>query len=1095
MEKHGVEFQRLVLCNPAQLNEIQRNKLRTIAREEGAVVDAIYDRTALASWLRRDGEWRERLLGLSGEPISLSRTPRDLAESPWAQLPVIGRDEVIHEIHSRDDDLVLTGSPGVGKTRVLTAIQDSVFVDTDAPIGRVADDLRWLRPGNVIIDDARSAKAALRELIRLRQTESELVNYRIIAVCWPDEVPALTDELRGAGLVELELLERRHLDEILVAMGVTSQLARGEILDQAEGRPGWAVSLADTLIKSKDPSSLLSGRALLGEVERYLRRTTIPTEAIDVLATIACVRSVSQPELERIAAALQMSRPAIVGILEGAARNGLVDVQSHYDWEKRQSFRHFSVRPPMLADALSTERAFLVDIPGIDLGQLADDWPDKLVGLTKSAITAAQLGAQVARPLAESFVSQTLASDQVSYEETIQILRDFARLDSEASDAVLRIARDAFDEWRQKDERSPYEMEGVLHLAFLIAAWRNQADAVVLLLDAALDDDRQTHSHPAHPLRKLSDLVQEFHPEIPHDREHRDLLAQVAVEWLQANPDPEHWRVFGKVVRAILSLELHSALTTPADRLKVQLIHTTVSTHEIERIHREVWPILAQVLPTAPAEALLEIVRGVEGWLRVGAGYDRPFGQAHSEDVIKRARELGEDLFKQVAAHGSRSRGVAHSIAEISERFSIQVEFSAEDQYSAFFTDFDRRPDWQAGMKELEEEIGTAVKEWAYEPAAPVIARLASLRQELDLANLRWPDRVQIAFSAMADGIESPGEWIDEAQAQDLFPEAAPLLATALEKGELTTERLANLLSSRGRWSAISLVLSKDVKSPQLDFVIDDLTPTEFELFKTLVIREELSPAVMRKVLNHNDGATRGALAAAMLIEARGADEPWTPGELESEWLEAITNFDPVLTPSFADYEAEELMSFLAHRYPATATEWIVGRLQAALPTDSIYNALPHGAWEQMHQLPPNYKDELWSAFANHPAARWMLGRELFGNDVNWLSAAISTGLMSVEETMGYYDGFGPQPSMEEMAQLLVPHGVDPRRIASLAHAGSWVGEQSDRYRKLKEDFEEMAESDDPCVKAVGVAGAALFEEEMNTALREEKTKRIRGEL
>jgi hypothetical protein len=1094
MKEHGVQVERLVLCNPAQLNETQRNKLRKIARDEGScVVEAIYDRTALASWLRRDGEWRERLLGLSGEPISLSRMPADLAESPWAQLPVIGRDEIISEVESREDDLILTGPPGVGKSRVLTAIQEAVFVDKDAPIGRIADDLRWLRPRHVIVDDAATAAPILRELIRLRQTEPDLVSYRIIAVCWPDDAPALTDVLAGAGMIELELLERQHLDAVLIEMGVTSQLARGEILDQAEGRPGWAVSLADTLIKSTDPSSLLNGRALLGEAERYLRRASVAPEAIDVLATIASLRSVSQPELDRVAAFLQMSKPAVVGILERAARSGLVDVQSPYDWEKREHIRCFSVRPPMLADALATERAFLADIAGIDLQDLAADWPDKLVSLTKTAIRAVRLGAQLARNLADDFVARTLAADVTSYEENIQMLQDFAQLDAEASDDVLRIARHAFDELGEG--RSPHQIEGIVQLAFLIAAWRNHSDAVILLLDAALDDHRETHPHPGHPLRKLSDLVHEFHPEIPHDREHRDLLAQVSVDWVADSPDSRHWRVFGKVVRTILSLDLHSTLTTPADRLKVQLIHTTVTPSEIERIYKEVWPIIAPALKDAPGETISEVVRGVEGWLRVGADYDRPFGQAHSEEVMKAAREMGEDLFNQVAKLASGNRGVQHSIREISERFSIPIDQPVDDSYSAFFTDFERRPDWQAGIKELQEGISAAVSGWAEESPTTVVPRLASLRNDLDLANLRWPDRIQMAFSAMADRIESPGEWIDIAQTHDLFPEATPLLGPAWEKGELTTERLIELLGSRGRWSAISVMLTRGEDSPELDLVVSNLTPAEFELFKTMVIREELSAVLTSRLLNHPNGATRGAFAAAMLIEAREVGEDWTPKEHESEWQEAIKEFDPTQTPSFADYEAGQLMAFLAHRYPAAATEWIMNRFRATLPTGGVFNALPHGCWEQMHRLPPKQKDELWNSFADEPSARWILGRQLVGNDAGSLGQAIANGLMSVEDALGYYDGLGAQPSIEEMAQLLVPHGVEPQRIASLAHAGTWVGEHSDRYRKLKEDFEQMAKSGDESVKLVGEAGAALFEEEMNAALQKEKIKRIRGEL
>jgi hypothetical protein len=39
-------------------------------------------------------------------------------------------------------------------------------------------------------------------------------------------------------------------------MGITGQLARKEILDQAEGRPAWAITLADLLLRKKRPAGV-----------------------------------------------------------------------------------------------------------------------------------------------------------------------------------------------------------------------------------------------------------------------------------------------------------------------------------------------------------------------------------------------------------------------------------------------------------------------------------------------------------------------------------------------------------------------------------------------------------------------------------------------------------------------------------------------------------------------------------------------------------------------------------------------------------------------------------------------------------------------
>jgi hypothetical protein len=977
----------------------------------------------------------------------------------------------------------------------LTSLEQAIFVDTDATVSRLADDLRWLQPTNVIIDDAGRALHIVRELVRLRQTEPDFVKFRLIVVCWPDEVEALNDQVRDATIITLDLLERSELDRLLVLMGVTGQLARSEILDQAEGRAGWAVSLADTLIRSQDASSLLNGRALLGEVERYLRRASMSSDAVDVLATVAAVRSCSQREMEKISAALQISRPRLVSVLEGAARSGLVDVQSHYDWELKQSVRHFVIRPPMLADALATERAFFTEVPGLDLNALAESWPEKLVGITRTAIKSTRLGALEARPLAESLLATVLASDNSSYQGNLQLLREFAQLDRAAPQEVFRIVRSAFDDWLEEDERSPAEIEGLIELAALLAAWYSLDEAAVMLFDACLYDLRDTNPYPNHPLRKLADLLHDFHPELPHPRERRDFITRVLIDWLDQDMDDGHWHVFGQVIRPVLSLELRSAITTPGDRLQVQLLRTTVSADETHRIYDEIWPVLLSRLGLAPGTTLSAAIRAAEGWLRIGAGYDRAFGQAHSDDVVTAARTCGMQMFNDLVELAREHAALRAILLDVSERFSIPLELALDHPQAAFFADFERRPNWQAGMKELEDGIANDIEGWAQQDPEIIISRLKSLRSELDLANLKWPDRIQIAFQLLSKQVGNASVWLDVAVRHDFFPEAAPLLEPALDKGDLSLDKVGFLLESKGRWAVIGSVLSRDQSSPLLDLVIQSLTPREFGLMKTLVIQEKLEQELLSRLMTEPDPSTRGAVAAAMLIQAREAENAWPSVNLEDEWISAIQLFDPTTTPGFADYEAAELMKFLASRHPRTAKDWISRRLEVGFASGQVYGALPHAAWEEMHWLAPVWKEALWREFASRPGVKWLLGRSLVGRDIEWLRHAIEQDLIDPEEALGYYDDLETSPSMEDMAKLLVPRGVAPRQIASLARAGSWMGAQSDRYGKLKEDFEEIAKSPDASVKAVGDAGVAMFDQEMKAALAEEKTKRIRGEL
>jgi hypothetical protein len=226
-----------------------------------------------------------------------------------------------------------------------------------------------------------------------------------------------------------------------------------------------------------------------------------------------------------------------------------------------------------------------------------------------------------------------------------------------------------------------------------------------------------------------------------------------------------------------------------------------------------------------------------------------------------------------------------------------------------------------------------------------------------------------------------------------------------------------------------------------------------------------------------------------------GSEEgDWSPGELESEWLEAIELLEPESTTGFRDYEAAQLTQFLATHYPDRLMRWVRSRLEAGLASGKIHDALPHSAWETLHHLPTEYKDELWSRFGQGPA-RHLLGEYIVGQDANWLEHALDQGLLTADEALQTYNALGPHPSIEQLARLLMPRGVDAQRIAWVAQGGTWTGEKSARYAELVEQFQTLAASAEEAVAAVGRAGAEMFAVSRDEALIQERRNRIRGEL
>lgn len=1092
MNDHGVPIGQVILANPANLSLLQRQRLVESAARKGVRLEVsnVFDRGFFGSRLRRDGYWRNELLGLSSEPITLSPVPTELAESPYAFLPLVARAEDVAAIEG-NDDLIVTGPPGVGKSRVLKEIAGVAFVDRDAGFEQIASDIRWATPTAVVVDDAAQRLQQLRRLAWLRSTERDVMRYRIIAACWPDDVPAVSDALPRARVHEIQLLERADLNEILLAMGVTRQIARAEILAQSEGRPGWLVALADLLLRAGDPKSLLSGKALYGEVARFLRRANLGDTTIDILATIAALGGVEDDELTKLARSCDMDRPIIVQHLSAAARSGLVDITSRYDWSSARSVRRYSVRPPMLARVLVAERAYLTDIPAVDLAALVEEWPEGLGSITESTIIAAQLGADAARGHAGNLFDRLMADSDVPHEEVMRASRALVRTDQHGAEHVLRFARAAFDELIGAGDFEPSKLQPVSSLAALIARGYGDPGAVKLLLDAAAVDQRETNPYPDHPLRLLTDLIQDFHPEIPLPLEIRYRVADAFEGWAVGAPqDLAHQRVIGALLGSLFSFRLRSAQSDPGSPMSLQLIETVLPPDGMRRVLDQLWPLAERLLQSNNPHVAKELIDAAAAWLRIGGGYDRPFGRSHPDESIAAARELGEALVGRLASV-PLSRGAKVHLRSTAEWFDVtDVEVALGDE-EPFFRDLDRRlDDWRSAESQLVDDVKAVAETWASDPPADVAGRLSELKNEIEEAQLMWPGRVWIAALKLAETVAEPEAWISAFVAADLASEAGAFVRPGLQQGRLTASHLAELAQVPGLHYTVLEASLAFGGSEGLDVVVQNLHVSDYGLVQTLALRGQLSPDILRRLLTETPTQVRSMVALAFFYSRRGEDEDWSPEPAEGEWLEALLQWRPREVPA-AEYETVDLLAYLASTYPDTLRDIVISLIEGDAGS-GLYQGLPHGGWEVLSRLPQAHRLEIWQRFTD-PRVAWFLRDHLIGADAQWAGELIDAGELDIADAVSCFGGLGPRPSLEDLAAVLVPRGADPAAVAGILHAGSWSGEESARYEGLVELCRGLMSSDDENVQAVGRAGVKMFERSRDAALERERLERIRG--
>ncbi|MBY5163136.1 hypothetical protein [Salsipaludibacter albus] len=1071
MVAKGVSTERIVLINPARLTNLQRQRLKESAEKLDVSLNVadVYGHDAVVSKLRRDGAWRSRLLGLPTDPLTLMAKPREIAESPWGALPLVGRTNELAKIRETTVDVIVTGYPGVGKSRLVSELDGLWFVDQYADFGQLADDLRYECPGLVGIDDAGVALDQVERLVAFRATEPE-INFRLVAVCWPHQADEVAELMTPAVHLGLELLEREQLDEVVQTMGVTHPTARQILLDQAEGRVGWAVALGEVLIRTGDLRGVAAGTELVAYAQQFLRRAQLATAGLEVLAAASFLGGVSRQGLHGIADLLDIPRPRTREIIDAVAKGGLIDVVHR----SREPF--YDVRPEPMARAMAINQLYAATVPPFTAEEAATRWPDRIEGMADVTIHAALQGFAPARGDCQALLARLAETSRL----TPELLAGYLHLDRDACTTALEYTQ------AELARNSPYGRGGWLKLAGEVYRKHRIQGALDLLLEDAIDDDRPTHPHPEHPLRIIEELSTRQDPDTHVDIALRVAAFADAQHWFAGDRTPERAQVIARLFPALCSLEISGSRMHPS-RPTVEMFAAFVTAEDTRQILGQLLlRAIDMVSPDLPQTFLVSaIVDVAEEWLRVGNGAPGAFGATPSDETAAVALGGAEDVLRRLATRNDLPRGLRWRILRMCRDYGLSVETDVEDNAILSISDWWRMDE----DPELERSLTTQINELAGQEPSDGLERLQAIVDDAILAGTDGGLLPRV-LPRLAGAVDNPNRWFIAALSD--HPDLAPdFLRQALSESGSSEVLLQTAVQNRATRShainhLLSLAAQHDWAAGMLTF---NLKMSDHYVLSWAFLDGRLGPRLQQLLLEHPRREIRVSAALALRPPLSNNATGWP---LESQilplWHAALREAKLSDLTQPRRYDLDSLASYLAFHCPDVLTDmvenWVVDKDPDRLPS-SISNQLNH--------LPGACKQRLWLQMRSSGTAGVLVG-SLGSDDVRWIAELLDRGDIEPSEALHPYNfSFDRERPIRDLATNLVPRGVDPRTIAFQDMGGITHGPRSVRFQELLAKYSDLVDDHDPDIAAVGRAGVDLYTSKLAAAEEQEAKARIRG--
>ncbi|MHA7306853.1 ATP-binding protein [Arthrobacter sp. TMN-49] len=1078
----------LVMITSKNLSDIKRRNIEAYCRTNNLPVPRIYARQWLVDSLRRNPDLRVELTGVQGRLEALT-TKAPEPSSTFTEL--FGRDEELENLRAavtRTTDVSLVGVPGVGKSRLLAELEGSVhFIDRLAR-DHLADDLFAIDPTTLVLDDAHLHQELLEQLVSIRSREQ--FSFTIVAATWPGTEAPVEALLNKPTRVEVDRLARAALDQMIQALGVHGVHARSLVLEQSDGRPGWAAILSRLVVNGAG-DDLATGQSLLDQVAGLA--TSIAGSAVlnDALACIAALGAASLEDIEIIASHAGVPYADLIAWLEVTAQGGLVERTSEkwsvlaplrslivastfFGVRRRRSWSSFAAKFPDDERLNRTVLNLANDVPETGVRALANLWFDNI---------------------------STKEIDEIP----LALVEVYSGIDETSADRAAVLARAVLDSPREPQALfgdviyDPYgtAAEKILRTAFRRSCSR---EATHGLLDLAVSDERPRHQHPDHPMRVIQDMAHYLDPDLGPVDTLRDRILNYTLEWFDENPSAARWQVLAEVTHYVFDPRVEGNWSDPGSHLSITMSQGVMTPEAIGSLLAHWNTIDSRVRGHAASSithrAVAEFCEIFDSWSAMAVGITNHPGEASTEHNVVGA--IGAELvLSTLTVLAKRFTGVP---IRVNNRLALVsmwnggpttlAELPVDDDHLDLFVGAQEPDDdidvWMADRRE---QWTSLARELDKLTAAEGVAEYGRLVAEASI--LDGNHEGALFTGTLAKHVTNPGAWLEASIRAIAGSLVAPLITKARADGADIDDLVMSAIEvPELRPEVLRAITHEDCELDDLALtVIDGLTDDDVPLIGDLWIHESVTP-ILRELLIHTHASVR-ALAAVTFGEGVRGRGPALPEELRPAWRTALVGAAPDELPQHSRWRLGEILKHALTTDPELCADWFIANAKTT-GFSSRARRMVKSFPDVLRNLPQDQKRRIVTTLDAETLIHSGYAGAVLGTDtklaMDLLAECAVDGEVLLRSMSGYRDHTVVALAPALMAAQVAPHRI----VAEALRNRSGTGDESNA---ILSDFEffaklrkQLPELDEVCVLASEILGR-----ELEAARVREKQDRRRG--